>query len=110
MEWLLAVILWMACGAVAWVIANNKGHSGCDAAGCGCIFGIFGILYAALMPNVRDQRQLKCLDCGAPYPRHYSHCPVVQHEGKFNCPSCRELCIHGAQRCWKCGTEFEYTQ
>lgn len=41
----VAIIVWLICGGLSAMIANNKGHS--SASGCigGTLFGIFGLIY-----------------------------------------------------------------
>jgi len=56
MEFIFVIALWVGCGILSAVIAQNKGHSSCSGFVGGCLFGLFGVIYwLAARDKSRDE-------------------------------------------------------
>lgn len=75
------LIVWIAFGLVAAVIANSRGRDPGRWFAIGCLAGPFSLV-VAVMPSL----------AGGPSP-----------DTHVRCPDCRELVIHDARACKHCG-------
>lgn len=82
-------MIWGICGAVAAMIASDKGGSGLAGFLVGFLLGPIGIVAAFFMGDekVKEQRQIEAGD-------------------SKKCPRCSELVKFDARVCKHCGNEF----
>lgn len=90
----LFVLIWIACGVAALVIASNKGRSGCGWGVLGFLFGPLGLLAAAVISPDRDELERKSVRSG------------LQSGTMRPCPRCAEPIKTAAILCRFCGSEF----
>lgn len=114
---LTTVALWFLFGAVALVIANSRGRSGCGWFIAGCLLGPFALVVAALPSLVRDpnapteKTHVKCPDCGELVrieARVCKHCGCNLAgggvpNGKKQCGDCGRLNDASEKHCAFCG-------
>ncbi|MGE4304740.1 MAG: hypothetical protein AB7E24_12005 [Novosphingobium sp.] len=89
MGWIGAIIIWLACAALAETIARSKGRSGCAWSLAGLLFGPIGVLAAAVMPPDEDGIDRR----------------AVAEGKKRHCIYCAEVIRHDATICRYCGRE-----
>lgn len=130
----IAILIWLACGVVAAMIAQSRGGSGCLWFGLGVLFGPFGLLFSFASGSDR-----KCPHCQSRIHLQATRCPKCQAElGKQppsahwadkrlpalvddqrepgaplplkKCPDCAEDVKADARKCRFCGFVFSEPQ
>lgn len=93
------LVIWVACGIFAAMIAAAKGRSGCAWMFLGVIFGIFALLAVGFLPSVKHE-PIKVVVQNTPPP-------LNKGRKEKACPDCAEMVLADARVCKHCGYKFD---
>lgn len=93
------LILWLVCGVITGIVASAKGRTGFGWFLLGCLLGIFGVIFIALMPSLKPQpvQQVHLMQQQAASP---------PSQRVKTCPDCAEEVLADARICKHCRHQF----
>lgn len=76
--WIIIIFIWLLCGAICYDLAKKKEKDKWHAFCCGCLFGLWAILYYLLC----GKGGVPCKFCRETISKEATICPHCQKELK----------------------------
>lgn len=99
------ILIWLLFAGATAAVAASKGRSGFGWFLLGCLFGVFALVVAAVLPNLRHEVRdnataaaIAAVAAGA--------ARAAEPEDEKPCPVCAEKVRAAAIKCRFCGHEF----